>query len=138
MYFHYFVIKGWGPSFEQTWIPFNQWWFVLRWVKIGPVVLEKKIFLNFVNVFSLFHNYLSLEKGGALHLHKLESPLPKDTLCQVWLKLALRFWRRRWKCEKFTPTTMQTMTTTTTDNRQILIRKAHLSLQLRWANKNLS
>jgi hypothetical protein len=26
---------------------------------------------------------------------KLESPLPKDDLCEVWLKLAQRFWRRR-------------------------------------------
>jgi hypothetical protein len=29
-----------------------------------------------------------LEKGDPLHLNKLESPLPKDDLCQVWLKLA--------------------------------------------------
>ena len=35
-----------------------------------------------------------LEKGGALHLNKLESPSPKDALCQVWLKLAQWFWRR--------------------------------------------
>ena len=34
----------------------------------------------FVNVFLLFLNYLPLEKGGALHLNKLESPLPKDAL----------------------------------------------------------
>ena len=52
-------------------------------------------FLNFVNVFSLFLNYLPLEKGGTLHLKKLKSPLPKDALCQVWLKLAQWFWRRR-------------------------------------------
>ena len=43
-------------------------------VEIGPVVLEKKIF-NFANVFLLFHNYLPLEEGGALHLNKLESLL---------------------------------------------------------------
>ena len=79
-------------------------------VEIGPVVLEKKILKNFVNVFSIFCNYLIFEKGWDLQ----------------W------FWRRRWKCEKFTTTT----TTTTTDNRQILIRKAHLSLGLRWA-KNI-
>ena len=36
-----------------------------------------------------------MEKGRALHLNKLESPSPKDTLCQVWLKLAQWFWRRR-------------------------------------------
>jgi hypothetical protein len=33
--------------------------------------------------------YLPLEKGIPLRLNKLESPLPKDDLCQVWLKLAL-------------------------------------------------
>ena len=81
-YLRYFIIiSPWekrGPSFEQTWIPFTQGWFVPSLVEIG------------------------------------------------WLKLAQWFWKRRWKREKFT-------TTTTTDNRQILIRKAHLSLRLRWA-----
>ena len=52
-------------------------------------------FLNFLNVFSLFRNYLPLEKGRALHLNKLESPSPKDALCQVWFQLAQWFWRRR-------------------------------------------
>ena len=60
-------------------------------VEIGSVVLEKKIF-NFVNVFSLIRNYLPLEKGGVLHLNKLECPSPKDALYQVWLKLAQWFW----------------------------------------------
>ena len=30
-----------------------------------------------------------------LHLNKLESPSPKDALCQVGLKLDQWFWRRR-------------------------------------------
>ena len=64
-------------------------------VEIGSVVLEKKIFFNFVNVFSLFRNYLPFEKDGALHLNKLDFPSPKDALCKVWLKLAQWFWRRR-------------------------------------------
>ena len=64
-----------------------------------------------------------------LHLTKLESPSPKDALCQDWLKLAQWFWRRRWKCEKFTDRQ-------TDDGRQV-IRKAHLSFQLRWAKKHL-
>ena len=68
---------------------------------IGPVIQEKKMF-NLFNVISLFSNYFLLEKDRALHLNKLESPLLKDTLCQVWLKLVLCFWRRRRKCEKFT------------------------------------
>jgi hypothetical protein len=33
-----------SPSFEETWIPYLQGWFVPSLVKIGPVVLEKKIF----------------------------------------------------------------------------------------------
>ena len=51
-------------------------------------------FLIFVNVFSLFCNYLPLEKGRDLYLNKLESPSLKDALCQVWFKSAQWFWRR--------------------------------------------
>ena len=51
--------------------------------------------------------------------------------------MAQWFWRRRWKCEEFTTMSTTTpTTTTTTDNGQILIRKAHLSLWLRWAKKS--
>ena len=68
---------------------------VLLWTKLDPIHPRmlcakfdfklaqwfwRKRFLNFVNVFSLFRNYLLLEKGWALHLNKLESPLPKDAL----------------------------------------------------------
>ena len=86
--------KGRDPSFEKTWIPFTEGCFVPSLVEIDPVLMRRRFF-NFVNVFSLFRNYLPLEKGGALHLNKLESPSPKDVLCQVWLKLAQWFWRRR-------------------------------------------
>ena len=55
----------------------------------------RRRFLKNINVFSQFGNYLLLEKGGSLHLNKFESPLTKDTLCQVLLKLAQWFWRRR-------------------------------------------
>ena len=72
---------------------------------------------------------------GALYLNKLESPSSKNALCQVWLKLAQWFRRRRWNCKKFTTTTRTT--TTTTDNGHILIRKAHLSLRLRWAKNTI-
>jgi hypothetical protein len=33
-----------SPSFEQTWIPFAQEWFMPSLVKIGTVVLQKKTF----------------------------------------------------------------------------------------------
>ena len=52
-------------------------------------------FLNFVNLFSLFLNYLPLEKGRALYLNKIESPSLKDALYKVWLILAKWFRRRR-------------------------------------------
>ena len=77
-----------GPSFEQILIPFTQVCIVPNFVEIGPVVLEKKIFKNFVNVFFIFGNYLPLEKDWVLHLNNFESPLPYDALCQVWLQLA--------------------------------------------------
>ena len=47
------------------------------WIEMGSVFLEKKIIFNFVKVFALFHNYLPLEKGGALHLNKFESLHPR-------------------------------------------------------------
>ena len=40
------------------------------------------------SVLSLFHYIFPLGKGGVLYLNKLESVSPRDTLCQVWLKLA--------------------------------------------------
>ena len=81
-------------------------------VENGPA-LQEKILKNFVNVFSLFHDYLPLEMGEALNLNKLESSLPNNALSQVWLKLAQ--WRRSQKCEKFTDE--QTDGQTATDNR---------------------
>ena len=60
----------------------------------GPMVLQKKIFW-FRPCILLFRNYLPLEKDVALRLNKLESHSPKDGLCQVWLKLAIWSWRRR-------------------------------------------
>ena len=65
----------------QVWLKLAQWFC-------------RKIFKYFVNEFSLFLYYLPFERCVALHLNKLESPLPKDALCQVWLKLTHWFWRR--------------------------------------------
>jgi hypothetical protein len=59
----------------------------------------RRRFLKIFSVFLLFCDYLPLEKGNPLHLNNLESPSPKDDLCQVWLKLAKWFWRRSQKCK---------------------------------------
>jgi hypothetical protein len=62
-------------------------------IDFGPLVLEKKIFFfNFQFIFNL--SLISLLGRGAI-MNKLESPPSKDDLCQVWLKLAIWFWRRR-------------------------------------------
>ena len=62
---------------------------MLSLVEIGPVIIENPII-----VFSLFCYYLPLEKDKSFHLNKHESPLSKDALCQVWLKLAMWFLRK--------------------------------------------
>ena len=60
-------------------------------VEIDIVILNLKLISDFKNIFDIilhFRYYLPLEKGVALHLHKLESLSYKDALCQVWMKLA--------------------------------------------------
>ena len=70
-------------------------------VEIDPVVLEKKIFKVF-DIILIFLLLSPIGKGVTLHLNKLESPPPKNALCQAWLKLTKWFLRRRLKREKFT------------------------------------
>ena len=72
-------INGFDPSFERTWVPFTEAYFVSRLVGIGSVVLKKKSFK-----FRLFHHYLRLKKGVALQLNKLESCYPK----MLWAKFS--------------------------------------------------
>ena len=83
-----------GSSFVQTWIPFTKGMLcVFGWY--WPSGSGDEDFKHFVNVFSLFCNYLPLEKSWALQLNKRESSSPKEALCQVWLKLDRWIWRRR-------------------------------------------
>jgi hypothetical protein len=51
-------------------------------VKIGPVVLKKKIFKN-PTLFLHFCYHLLVEEELALYLIKLEFPSPNDNLYQV-------------------------------------------------------
>jgi hypothetical protein len=99
------------------------------WLKLA-CWLWKRRFLKIFSVFLLFCDYLPLEKGNLLYLNNLESPPPKDHLCQVWLKLAQWFWRRCRNVKVY----RQRMDRQT-DDEQWAIRIAHLSFQLRWANK---
>ena len=91
---------------------------------------------DFLNLSMYFHNsvIISTWKRAWPFIWSNLNPLHiRINSCQVWLKLAHWFWRRRSKCEKFKTMKTKTTTMTTTDNGQILIRKAHLSLRFRWA-----
>ena len=62
--------------------------FGLNW----PISFGKIFFLYISSLYvRYFVSILPLKKDMALPLIKLESPLPKDALCQVWLKLASWF-----------------------------------------------
>ena len=130
IYFHYYLPLEKDRAFHLNKHNLTSLKYALCqvWLKLAQWFLRER-FLNLFNVFTLFHYYLPLEKDGALHLDKLESPSPKDALWQIWLKLAQWFLRRRWKCEKFTDRR--------TDDGQQVIRKAHLNFQLRWAKNRM-
>jgi hypothetical protein len=85
------------------------------------LVLEKKIFKKFQFTFTRL--LLSpLEEVQPPFFNKLESPLPKDDLRQVWLKLAQWFWRRSRKCKS-----LQTDRRTTGDENSSLELSAQVS-----------
>jgi hypothetical protein len=68
------------PSFQQTWIPSPQGWFVPSLVEIGPVVLEKKIFKYFLCTFTLL--LLSpLKKGYHPSFEQTWIPFPPRMIC---------------------------------------------------------
>ena len=52
---------------------------MLFWLELSQWFRSRRFF-NFVNVFSLFRNYLPLEKGVALHMNKFESPSPNGCI----------------------------------------------------------
>ena len=108
--------------------------------KGGCLVLEK--ILKFRK--SIFAISISLWKGWGLHLIKLESPSLKDALCKVGLKLAQWFWRRGWKCEKWTDRWMARRRTTGDQKSSLELLaqvsyqgtmwKVKLSFQIPWSN----
>ena len=81
----------------------------LLWGFNGPNLLNRESpllkdalcqFFKYCQCIFTFHNYIPLGKCLAKHM-KHEFSQPKDVLCKVWLQLTLRFWRNRWKCEKW-------------------------------------
>ena len=100
----------------QVWLKLAQWFW--------------RRFLKFFKYFLLFCHYLPLEKDGHFIWKKLDFPLPKDTLCQIQLKL-IQWSRKRGK--KMWKVYNNNINNWKTDKGQILIRKAHLSPQFTWA-----
>ena len=106
--------------------------FVLSLVEIGPVIIEKKIFKDFVKVISLFCNYLPLKKGRAINLNKLL--IPKWCIVSSLFEISpvilidwLIDWLIIWCSRRIGNILAED------EKRQIVIRKAHLSLWLSWA-----
>jgi hypothetical protein len=96
------IISLWrepGPLFEQFRIPFTQGWFLPSLIEINWLVLEKKIFRNFLCIFTLLQLF-SLGEGQSPSFEQFRIPYTlNDELCQVLLKLAQWFWRRCQKCK---------------------------------------
>jgi hypothetical protein len=63
-------------------------------IEIGLLVLEKKIFKNLKCILTLLR-LSPLVEGQSPSFEQFRIPSPKDDLCQVWLRLAQWFWRRR-------------------------------------------
>ena len=96
MFLHFFVIiSPLNSHLNKLQSPLPKEGLCLVQLKFHAQWFMRIRFLNFIDVFSLFRNYLPLEKRVALHLNKLESPSSKDALRQVWLKLGLWFLRRK-------------------------------------------
>ena len=92
------IVKGCGPPFEHNWISFTQGCFVPSFFEIDQVILENKIlFLHFCLCFYRYFAFFSSWKrvGPFVWTNLVESFSSKDALCQVWLKLAQWFLKRR-------------------------------------------
>ena len=130
MCFHYFVIISPWKRAGLFWTNLNPLHPRMHCAKFGWNWLSgsgEEDFFNFVNVFSLFRNYLPLEKGRALFKKK------------TWINFTQEFgWNgpmvlekkmKMWKVYRGT----DARTDRQTDDGRQVIRKAHLSFQLRWA-----
>ena len=119
-----------GSSFEQTLSSSPKYALCKIRLKLAQWFWRRR-FLNFVNIFLLFRNYLLLEKGGPFICTNL-NPLHPRSLVDIG-PVVLEKKMKMWKVYDIDNNDGQRQTTT--DDGQILIRKAHLSLRFRWAKK---
>ena len=78
---HLHVKKGRALHLNNIIYPLNKDDLCQGWLELAQLFWRR--FFQNINVFSLFRNYLPLEKGGVFHLHKLNS------LIQGWFVLSL-------------------------------------------------
>ena len=94
--------KGHGPFIFTNLNSLNPRMFCVKFGWNSPKGSGEDDFQISSMYFLLFCNYLPLEMGVTLYLKKNWISSTKDALCKVLLKMAKWFFRRRWKCEKFT------------------------------------
>ena len=116
----YFLITEWS-LFVKSWVPFTQGCFVPSLVEIGRMVLEKKIFY-------LLKYFTSPRKRAWPFIWTNLNPLYPRMLCAVF------GWN--WPSGSWEEDENVKSLQVDPDDGQQVIRKAHLSFQLRWA-KNL-
>ena len=128
MYFPYFVIiSPWKKAGPFIWTNLNPLHPRMLCAKFGwnwPSGSGEEDFL----ISSLYFRYFLIispwKRAGPFIWTNL-NPLHPRMLCAKW------FWRRRWQCEKFTDGRTDRRTDGQTDDGREVIRKAHLSFQLR-------
>ena len=115
--------EGRGPSFEQTWIPFIQGYFVPSLGKIGPVVLEKKIFKSCQFIF--VNSRLSpLWEGRGPSFEQTWIPFTQGYFVPSLVEIGLVVLEKKMKMWKVYRQTDGRTDGWTNDGRQV-IRKAH-------------
>ena len=118
--------EGCGPSFEQNWFPFTQECFVPSFVEVGSGVLEKKILQSFQRIFTI--SQLSpLWEGLDPSFEQTWIPFTQGYFVPGLVEIGQMVREKKMKMWKVCRQTDEQ-----TDRRQV-IRKAHLSFQLRWA-----
>ena len=118
-----------GSWFEQTWISTISGSFHINISFPGPVVLEKKIFKWHHPIFAF--SWLSpLWRGRGPSFEQTWSPFTQGWCVPSLVEFGPAVLEKKSKMWK-----VNRQTDGRTDNGQKAIRKAHLSLQLRWAKQ---
>ena len=133
IYFHYFItISPWKRAWPFIWtnmISITQRCFVSSLVEIDPVVLKKQIFKVCQCIFVI--SLLSpLGKGCCLSFAEIWIPITQGCFVASFVEIGPVVLKKKMKMWKVYRQTDRQM-----DDRQQVIRKAHLSYQLRWAKK---